>query len=134
MEEEVGDTSQERTTGVVEGLITRAYYELAIGQDDRYEGFKLLAGKVYEHYGAKTAGHGNEQRIGLPPFAELNRFVLNHMLDPQRGAPYAARAVLRTQLGMPAETNAPTVIISTNAIAPTVLSDTNAPATNSVGQ
>jgi hypothetical protein len=134
VQEEVGDTSQERTTAVVQGLLTRAYYNLAIGQDDRYEGFKLLAGKVYEHYGAKTAGHGNEQRIGLPPFAELNRFVLNHMLDPQRGVPYAARAVLRTQLGLPPETNAPTAIISTNAIAPVVLSDTNAPATNSVGK
>ena len=31
----------------VEGLLARAYYELAIGQDDRYAGFKLLAGKIY---------------------------------------------------------------------------------------
>jgi hypothetical protein len=27
-------------------------------------------------------------------------------LDPQDGLPFAARAVLRTQLGLPAETNA----------------------------
>ena len=54
------------------------------------------------------------------------------MLDPQKGLPFAARAVIRTQLGMPAETNAPPRTISTNAIAPAVLSaPTNAPATNS---
>ena len=45
------------------------------------------------------------ERIGLPPFDDINRTVLNHLLDPQHGLPYAARAVIRTQLGMPAETN-----------------------------
>ena len=108
MQEDVGDTSQERTTAVVEGLLTRAYYELAIGQDDRYAGFKLLAGKIYEHYQARISRmKSNLERIGLPPFADLNRTVLNQLLDPQEGMPYAVRAVLRTQLGLPAETNAP---------------------------
>ena len=40
------------------------------------------------------------------------------LLDQQRGLPYAARAILRTQLGLPAETvatNAPAV--RTNAVA-----------------
>jgi hypothetical protein len=133
---EVGDTSQERTTSVVEGLIAQSYYALATGQDDRYEGFKLLAGKVYQHYVSKTAGHGNEARIPLPPFDILNRTVLNDLLDAQKPAlPYAARAVIRSQLGMSAETNAPAaVMVSTNAIAPAILSDTNAPATNSIGK
>jgi hypothetical protein len=133
VQEEIGDTSQERTTAVVQNLLTRAYVALAIGQDDRYAGYKLLAGKVYDHYRARTSGHGNEQRVGLPPFADLNRFVLNQMLDPQQGASYAARAVLRTQLGLPAETNAPpAAIISTNATA--TISSTNVPATNAVSQ
>jgi glutathione S-transferase len=73
VQEDVGDTSQERTTAAVEGLLTRAYYELAIGQDDRYAGFKLLAGKVYENYQ-----------------------VLNRLLDTQQGMPYAMRAVVKT--------------------------------------
>jgi hypothetical protein len=128
VEEEVGDTSQERTTGVVEGLIARSYYETAIGQDDRSAGYTLKAKLVYNHYQTKM---GNSQpRAALPPFADLNRTVLNDLLDTQKPVvPYAARAAIRTQLGMPAETSTPhAATISTNQVAPAVLSDTNTPA------
>ena len=30
--------------------------------------------------------------------------MINALLDPEKGAPYAARAALRTQLGLPGET------------------------------
>jgi hypothetical protein len=127
VQEDVGDMSQERTTSAIQGLLGNAYYALALGQDDRYAGFKLLAGKVLENYKNKT--DDAVVRLKIPSFAEFNRAVLNQILDPQQGVPYAMRAVLRTQLGMPAETNAPpATIISTNQIAPAVLSDTNAPA------
>jgi hypothetical protein len=103
-QEDVGGTDQNRTTAAVEGLLTRAYYELAIGHDDRYVGFKLLAGKIYERYQTKTANFdGGQQRVGLPPFADVNRTVLNQLLDPNQGVPFAARAVLRTQLQLPPE-------------------------------
>ncbi len=116
VQSEISDTSQDRTTAVVEGLLARAYYDLAIGQDDRYAGFKLLAARVYEHFTAAISfNKSNLERMGLPPFADLNRAVLNQLLDPQKGLPYAARAVLRSQLGMPAESNAPPATISTNA-------------------
>ena len=105
-------------------LLVRA---LALGQEDRYAGFKLLARKVYDHFETTVSKWaGNKERVGLPPWETLNRTVLNEFLDPQQGAPYAARAIIRTQLGMPAETNTPA--ISTNAIVPSVLSDTNVPA------
>jgi hypothetical protein len=129
VQSEIGDTSQERTTSVVEGLIAQSYYALALGQDDRAAGFQNLAKKVYQHYVSKTSGHGNEQRIALPPFDVLNRTVLNDLLNTQKTMlPYGARAVIRTQLGMPAETNAPpAATISTNQISPPVFSDTNTP-------
>ncbi len=104
VQEEVGDTSQERITGVIQGLLVRSYYELAIGQDDRHAGFKLLAWKVYDSYMGKISKmKSNLERVGLPPFDVLNRNVLNRLLDPKDGMPYAMRAVLRTDLGMPAE-------------------------------
>lgn len=132
VQEEIGDTSEERTTAVVQGLLMTAYSQLAIGQDDRYAGFKLLAGKVYEHYDARIKGHGNEKRVPLPPFNDINREVLHDLLDPKNGAPYAARAIIRSYLGMPAETNAP-VVLTTNLPPATV--STNAPAaTNSAAQ
>jgi hypothetical protein len=110
---DVNETSQERVTSAIEGLLSRAYYEMAIGQDDRYEGFKLLAGKVYQRYVSKTSGSNGDKRMPLPPFPSLNKFVLDQLLDPQQGVPYGARAVIRSQLGMPGETNAPPVV-STN--------------------
>lgn len=129
VQSEVGDTSQERITGVIQGLIARSYYEMAIGQDDRSVGFKLLARKVYDTYMSKIGKmQSNVERVGLPPFDVLNRNVLNRMLDTEKPVlPFAARAVIRTQLGMPAEVAAP----------PAVPAPTNAPpslsVTNSAG-
>ena len=119
VQEDIGavDTiPQDRTISAVEGLLTRAYYELAIGDDDRYAGFKLLAGKIYERYQEKINSYqGGQQRLGLPPFADINRTVLNQLLDPKQGMPFAMRAVIRTQLGLPAESNLPSEpAISTN--------------------
>jgi hypothetical protein len=130
---DIGDTSQERTTAAVQGLLARAYYELAIGQDDRFAGFKLLAGKVYERYQTEISRmKSNLQRISLPPFADLNRAVLNQLLDPQQGAPYAMRAVIRSQLGIPGETNVPPMTVSTNIPAAATVSS-NAPAAGPSG-
>jgi hypothetical protein len=104
VQDEVEDTSQERITGVIQGLIARSYYELALGQDDRSAGFKLLARKVYDNYQKQISRmQSNLDRVGLPPFDVLNRTVLNKLLDAQNGMPFAMRAVLRTQLGWPAE-------------------------------
>jgi hypothetical protein len=74
----------------------------------------------------------NLQRIGLPPFADLNRAVLNQLLDPQAGAPYAMRAVIRSQLGLPGETNVPPMTVSTNPPAAATVSS-NAPAAGPSG-
>jgi hypothetical protein len=109
---EIGDTSLERTTGVIEGLIAQSYYALAIGEDDRAAGFQLKARLVFKNYQKRM---GIEQpRVSLPTFDVLNRAVLNDVLDTQKPLlPYAARAAIRSQLGMSAETNAP-VVVSTN--------------------
>jgi hypothetical protein len=122
---DIGETSQERLTSAVQGLLTRAYYELAGGNDDRYETLRRLAVGVYERYTAKITKYG-AKRVPLPPFDLLNKTVLQQLLDPQRGLPYAARAVLRTQLGLPAESAAPE---PTNTVPPVTVPATNAPAT-----
>ncbi len=126
VQSEVGDTSQERITGVIQGLIARSYYEMAIGQDDRSVGFKLLARKVYDTYMSKIGKmKSNLERVGLPPFDVLNRNVLNRMLDVEKPVlPFAARAVIRTQLGMPAEVAAPPAS-SAPTNAPPPISGTN---------
>jgi hypothetical protein len=113
---DIGETSQQRVTSAIQGLLTQAYYNLAIGENDRFQNFKGLALRVYESYTTKIAKYGSK-RIPLPPFNDLNQTVLNQLLDRQRGMPYAARAVLRTQLGLPAETApAPSAATATNAV------------------
>ena len=126
---DIGETSQERVTSAIQGLLTRAYYSLATGQDDRYENFKRLAVKVYEHYTSKTSKFGGD-RIPLPPYNTLNNAVMRQLLDPKGGVPYAARAELVTKLGLPsallesvttptnAVENVSTNAASTNAVAP----------------
>jgi len=130
-QEDAGDTSQERTTADVQALLAQAYYALATGQNNRYAGYRLLAAKVYERYQTQISDFkSSQQRIGLPPFADLNRDVLDRLLDPQHEVmPYVVRAVIRSQLGMPGETNLPApVAITTNVSAPVVSTDTNAAA------
>jgi hypothetical protein len=112
---DVNETSQERVTAAIQGMIARSYYELVSGADDRYLGFQNLAKKIYALYVSKTSGANGDKRIPLPPYADLTRTVINKLLDPQTGLPYAARAVLRTQLGLAAESNAPPATASTNA-------------------
>jgi hypothetical protein len=104
---DIGETSQERVTSAVQGLLTRAYYELAGGNDDRYETLRRLAVGVYERFTTKINKWGSNKRVPLPPFDQLNNLVVKQLLDPQHGLPFAARAVLRTQLGLPAESAAP---------------------------
>jgi hypothetical protein len=125
---DIGETSQERVTAAVQGLLTRAYYDLASGDDDRYENLKRLANKVYERYTSKTAGYNNEKRIPLPPYDTLNKTVLRQLLDPQAGVPYAARAALVTKLGLPSTLLEP-VNTPTNAVENI---PANPPATNAV--
>jgi hypothetical protein len=117
---------------IVQGYLVRAYDSLAIGQDDNFVGYRLLAQKIYDDFQNKVSQWaGNKERVGLPPWETINRAVLNDLLDPQNGIPYAARAVLRTQLRMPPETtnSDSTFAIPTNTVAPPI--GTNSVMTNS---
>jgi hypothetical protein len=119
VQQDVGDTSQDATTAAIEGLLLHAYEDLAIGQDDRYTGERLLARRVYDNYQAKINQYSPDKgRTGLPPFKTINEVVLANLLDSQRGLPYGARAVITSQLGitnvaapdaLPTPTNAPPV-------------------------
>lgn len=126
---DIGETSQERVTSAVQGLLTRAYHDLATGQDDRYENLKRLANRVYQNYIAKTSGRGgNAERIQLPPYDTLNKTVLRQLLDPKGGVPYAARAELVTKLGLPSSL---LEAVTTNTVEN---SSTNSVSTNSAAK
>jgi hypothetical protein len=130
VQEDVKDTSPGDTTAAIEGLLVRAYENLAIGQEDRYEGFKLLAHKVWDNYMHKIESYkADVARVGLAPFPTIDKIVLSELLDPVNGLPYGARAIIRTQMHLPGNANMPYGVISTNSVALPPPS-TNAPASS----
>ncbi len=133
---DVTDTSPDTAAEAIEGLLVQAYVNLVIGQDDRYEGFRLLAAKTYDVYMRKIGKDTKDVgRVGLPPFHDLNHVVLVHLLDPQNGLPYDARAIIRSELKIPGDPNQPFGGISTNAAPQSVSSPpANAPAASSPGE
>jgi hypothetical protein len=127
---DVKDTSKEDTTAAIGGLLLHSYEYLAIGEDDRYAGFRLLAMKVWKNYMDKMRSYKSDMaRVGLASFESIDRGVLSELLDPVNGLPIAARLVIRTQLHIPGDPNQPYGIISTNSVVATPPS-TNAPASS----
>jgi hypothetical protein len=110
---DVTETSRDRIENAIEGLLFNSYHSLIEDEDDRAATFKLLAKKIWTTYQSKIF----QERIiavGLPPLQEIDREIRDRMLNPEEGLRPEFRAVLRTKLGLPAETtNAPPAI--TNA-------------------
>ncbi|MBW8864673.1 MAG: hypothetical protein JF609_07070 [Verrucomicrobia bacterium] len=123
---DIDETSQERVTSAIQGFLVRSYLALVMDDDGRYENYNRIASGVYRNYNKKTAFSTND-RIALPPMSDLKKVVVTDLLNPQGGLPYEARAILRTKLGLPAESTAPA---ATNAVpkVPVNIAPTNAPA------
>jgi hypothetical protein len=121
---DVTETDRNRIKQTLEGMLARSFERLILDLDEEAEALRRLAEMVYETYMGKTKDRA--MAIGLPPFAEIRREVLNRLLDSESGLPLREqRNVLRTKLGLPAET-AP-VAGATNA-PPGIVTGTNAPA------
>ena len=118
VQEDIGDFSEERTTSDIRGLLATAYYNLAIGEDDHYQGLRKEAEALYQSYQKRLQDFDTSKRIVLAPFQTINRAVLDQILDPKNGALLGfnmpMRAVIRTQLKMQREPSIPPSI-STNA-------------------
>jgi hypothetical protein len=109
---DINETSHDKVTAAIEGMLRNAYESLVLGERDHYEGYKAMARRVWDIYQSKMTKE-SLPRVGLSPFEDIDREMLNRFLDPQEGAPWEARAILRTKLGLPPEAAAPAA--STNA-------------------
>ncbi len=96
--EEIGDTSVDKTKLVIEGFFRNAFYNLAIGEEEKFEGLTRMAQRIWSHYQARIAG--GEKRIGLPPLALLKQEVLDGLLNSTNGIDPNFKAALRGQLGI----------------------------------
>jgi hypothetical protein len=123
-QEDVGETmSRDRIKSAIEALLVNAYTCFANGEDERAAGFKLLATQTRTTYESKTNVRG--EALELSSIEDMDREVLSRLLDPETGAPYEMRVILRAKLGMPPEqtpppspparTNAPPATLTTAA-------------------
>jgi len=127
---DIKETSREKVTSALEGLLERAYLKLADGDDDGYVNYKNLTRRVYDNYVGKTTAAKGPVRIPLQPFEEMNAMVVRLLLDPQKGVPYEARAILRTRLGLERERAPAAPAPAENAPDAGAAANTNAVGTN----
>ena len=72
--------TQNQARTMIEGLLTRYLYALSLGEDDNAAGLLKMVQGIYRYYNEKI---GNQQnRIGLPPISEMNRLIMNEMMNP----------------------------------------------------
>jgi hypothetical protein len=117
--EYAGETSRNKTTLMIEGLLQRSFYYMAIGEDAQADAYARLAARIWRTYSEGTefrTMRGNEKvkvdRVQLDSFNVIRQRVLDQMLDPEGGyLDETLAGQLRTLLGLPAPipaaTNAP---------------------------
>ncbi|HIG31508.1 MAG TPA: hypothetical protein EYQ50_28340 [Verrucomicrobiales bacterium] len=76
-----GNMTQNRS--IIGGLIINAYNAFVLGEDDRGNGYMLLAMTIHERYQQKIVGE--ESRIGLPSFQKLKETVSSEILQGKHG-------------------------------------------------
>jgi hypothetical protein len=97
VQEDVTETmSRDRCKGIIEGLLVQSLTYLAIGEDERAAGFRLLAEKVRTVYSEKTKARG--EALAMSSIEDIEREVVTRMLDPKNGVLPEMRDVLRTKL------------------------------------
>jgi len=109
VQEDVGETSTDRVKAIIEGLIKKSLYSLAIGEEDQATGYALLAQKVWQRF-QDSIPDNQKVRVGLPSLAHLRQTIVDQITNPPADAApsvHAMVAQLRARLGMPPSTNAP---------------------------
>lgn len=108
--EYAGETSRNKTTLMLEGLLQRSFFYTAIGEVDQAEGYARLANRIWDVYTRGTefrTMRGNEKvrvdRVDLDPLPVIRQRVLDLMLNPENGyLDETLAGQLRTALGLPA--------------------------------
>jgi hypothetical protein len=113
MQVDINETDVNRVRSDIEGLLVNSYTSLAVGEDDRAAGFKLLAKQIHLSFMSRVKE--SEMRVGLPPFESIDATIRTRLLDPNEGMPFEMRAALRSRLGLSAEEAPPPSPATTNA-------------------
>jgi hypothetical protein len=120
IQEDVDETmARDRIKATIEGLLETAYNSLLLDQDEYAAGCRHMAELIRTTYESKTSMR--KEALALEPIEQIQRVVLERLLDSQNGLPAEARALLRTKLSLGPEPATPVTVssappASTNAI------------------
>jgi hypothetical protein len=141
---ELMDLGKDKIQSAIEGMFARHFYQLALGEQDRAQGWLLQIQAIAREY-AKRVERSERDRVDLPPLPKLRELVLDRLINAPPGEGWSPefRLQLLTALGLSVPKDAPwlkapepgTLVAQggtnrppTAFIPPTV--DTNAPVTN----
>jgi len=99
VQEDAGETDHNQTKSVIMGMLTQAFTFAAIGDDDRFVGHKSLAIQFHNRF-QKAIGISTN-RVGLPPFDQLERQVLEDFFRPNAPLNPVMLEQLRLALKLP---------------------------------
>jgi alpha-tubulin suppressor-like RCC1 family protein len=94
-------SSNDRISNAITSLLHDAYRSLTLGQDKEAARYESLAEQAHAAYVRNAKG--SEKRVPMPSLDDLKLEVGNELLDPVRGLPLEACAVLRAKLGLEPE-------------------------------
>lgn len=144
---ELMDLGKDKIQSAIEGMFARHFYELAIGEDDRAQGYVRLIQQIHKEY-AKRVERSERDRVDLPPLTKLRELVIDRLINAPVGESWnpQLRLQLLTVLRLPVPKDAPWLTTSAVGVTPGTLVaqggtnrpppfipptvDTNAPVTN----
>lgn len=105
---ELMDLGKDKIQSAIEGMFVRHFYELAIGEDDRAQGYTRLIQAIAKEY-TKRVERSERDRVDLPPLPKLRELVLNRVINAPAGEGWnpQLRLQLLTALGQPVPKDAP---------------------------
>jgi hypothetical protein len=104
--ESISDADHNRKKALVEGLLRQHFENLVIDDEDRAAGALNMAKRIWEFYDASI--RIRREPLKFDPFPEMYQRVRDELIDPKTGMLPEYSAILRTKLGLPAPSAAPT--------------------------
>ncbi len=105
---ELMDLGKDKVQSAIEGMFARHFYELALGEDDRAQGYVRLIQAIAREY-TKRVERSERDRVDLPPLPTLRQLVLDRLINAPAGDGWSPqlRLQLLTALGLPVPKDAP---------------------------
>lgn len=103
VQEDIDDNSPDRVRGIIEGMLFRSFYSLALDQQEEANGNAAMALKIWQSFTSHIGDDKSAQdRMGLPPFQSMRQEALNRFLQQADAENPLLGDALRVRLNLPA--------------------------------